>query len=149
MQIQNALINLSLVLVLIFTLAFKCGNDSDDNPTPPDNKRQINSGELTETIVKQIVTQREEMLATGAGGSPDSVTVTFENIDFGTSRIANKQDEFNGIPNGETVYPARVRYTAHRQRRNGTTEDQEVYYSYDFYVSKYGKWAVLANGPAR
>ncbi len=140
MKTQNAILNLILIFALLSTLAFKCGDNTSNDG---------NFGQLTETIVKQVVTKREERLATGAGGSPDSVTVTFENIDFGTTRIANKKDEFEGIPNGETVYPVGVRYTPHRQWRNGTTEDTEIYYSYDFYLNKYGEWAVLANGPAR
>jgi hypothetical protein len=150
MNTQNAFFNLSLVFVLLFVLAFKCGNDSEPSAKPtPDNKIQKDSDQLTETMVEQVVTQREERLATGAGGSPDSVTVTFERIDFGTTRTATKQDEFDGVPNGETVYPARVKYTPHRRWENGTKEDPEINYNYDFFVNKYGQWDALGRGPVK
>ena len=148
MKIQNALINLSLLVVLLFTPAFKCGENTGDD-LPADNGQSVNWGQLTETIVKQVVTQREERLATGDGGSPDSVTVTFESIIFGTIRTANKQDELDGVPKGQTVYPAKVRYIPHRRWENGTKEDPEINYSYDFFVNKYGQWDSLGRGPAR
>jgi len=147
MTTQTAFINFSLILVLLLTLAFKCGNNSSDEN--PGNEPHTNTGALTEATVKQFITGREERAATGAGGSPDSVTVTFESINFGTTRTATVQDQYDGVPKGETVYPMRVKYTPHRRWINGTKEDPEIYYSYDFYLNKYGEWDALSKGPVR
>jgi hypothetical protein len=138
MKLQNSVITLGLVLTVFFSLAFRCGTPSGTS-----------SEALTESDVKQLITRREKMLATGVGTSPNSADVTFESIKFGTTRTANKQDEFDGVPEGETVYPVRTKYTAHRQWGSGSTEDRETYYDWDFFKNNYGEWDAIGKGPAR
>jgi hypothetical protein len=135
MKLQNSVITMGLVFTVFFSLALKCGTPS--------------GGDLTESDVKQLITRREKMLATGVGTSPNSADVTFESIKFGTTRTANKQDEIDGVPEDETVYPVRTKYTAHRQWGDGTSEDRETYYDWDFFKNSYGEWDAIGKGPAR
>jgi hypothetical protein len=145
MNTQNALINLSLIFVLLLTLAFKCGNNNPNrsaNPTPTP-KIHTNSGSLTEEIVKQVITEIEERVITGSESAPDSVAINFKSISFGTTRTANTADEFSGIPTGASVYPVKIRYTAQRQFSNGINppETLERDWGYDFYLNKQGNWS--------
>jgi hypothetical protein len=126
MKLRNSVISLGLVFTVFFSFAFKCGTDGGSS----------NSGTLTDADVKQLITRREKSLATGVGTSPSSADVTFESIKF-------------GVPEGETVYPVRTKYTAHRRWGGGATEDRETNYDWDFFKNSYGEWDALGKGPAR
>ena len=116
--------------------------------TPPD-KNEAHSGPLTETIVKQVVTRIQERAITGVSWKPDSLTIDFEIISFGTTRKANLQDEFGGIPKGETVYPVRVKHTIHNHFKNGSKEDLEEDWIFEFFKNKFGEWEGYYAGDAK
>jgi hypothetical protein len=140
-----SLINLGLVFVLCFGVASASEVDNVGS-TNAEGSTAAGSASLTEDVVKQLITKREENLTKSSTG-PKSITVTFESIRFGQSRRANEQDKIDGIPT-QTVYPVRVKYTAVHQYAN---EDQskEHHYNYNFYEDSYGEWAALGVGPVR
>ncbi len=137
MKHQPLLVSLSLVFVLCFSLAFKSRND---------NSSGTGAGNLTEDIVKQIITSRENNVTKYSTG-PKSVTITFESIQFGTPRRANQQDKIDGIPT-EMVYPVRAKYTTVHHYSN-EDEEKKNYYGYNFYIDSYGEWNALGTGPVR
>ncbi len=105
------------------------------------------AGKLTEEDVKKFVTRKEQNLATGVGSSHKSVTVDFQEIQFGATRAPNERDKFDGI-RSDTVYPVRVKFTSHRTWGNGETEDKVINYNYDFYTNDFSEWDALLQGPA-
>ncbi len=134
MKLQSGLVSLSLVFVVCFGLAFKFDGKNNVSASP---------GTLTEEIVKTFVTAKNKKVP------PDNiVSITFESIQFGKTRTANKADEYEGIPAGETVNPVRVKYSVRRHWSTGD-DDKQVYYDYSFYKNNYGEWDALGNGPVR
>ncbi len=146
MKHPSLLVSLGLVFVLCFGLAFTHKRVSSGN-TVSTGLRTTSPADLTEEIVKQIVTKRENNLTKYSTG-PKSVTVTFESVRFGKTRGANRQDEIDGIPPGETVHPVRVKYTSMYHYSN-TDEEKNIHYDYNFYKDSYGEWAALGVGPVR
>ena len=146
MKQHSLLVSLGLVVLLCLGLGFTQERASAGR-TVSTGSGTTSATDLTEAVVKQIVTKRENNLTKYSTG-PKSITVTFESIQFGRTRAANKQDEFNGIPLGETVHPVRVKYTSVRHYSN-TDEEKNIHYDYDFYKDSFGEWAALGVGPVR
>jgi hypothetical protein len=99
MKKHPLLVSLGLVFVMCFGLAFKFSDNNHGSGT--------DARDLTEDIVKQIITRRENNVTKSSMG-PKSVTVTFESVRFGKPRKANEQDKIDGIPT-EMVYPVRAK----------------------------------------
>jgi hypothetical protein len=128
---KQSLLNSSLSLGFVLCVGLGCGlGEKTSRP---------NSAGPTEADVKQFITRKEEASATGHGGQAGSVTLTFQNIRFGASREADRRDRLvNGIT-GSTVYPVRVKYTAHRTWPGGS-QDQTIHRDYEFFQDQNGEW---------
>ena len=138
MKKHPLLVSLGLVFVMCFGLAFKCSDNNRGSGT--------DARDLTEDIVKQIITRRENNVTKSSMG-PKSVTVTFESIQFGKPRKANEQDKIDGIPT-DMVYPVRAKYTTVHHYSN-ENQEKNNHYDYEFYKDSYDEWAALGVGPVR
>jgi hypothetical protein len=145
--IQNwaiSLQSLGIVFVLLLSTAFVCSNGSESTSGENSIVSTTNSAALTEAIVKEIITTKEKRVN-------DEVLkpeVTFESVRIGKTRKANKADEYEGIPAGETVYPVRVKYNVTLQYSTGP-ETKNHHYDWDFFKDEHGEWATLGKGPVR
>jgi len=103
---------------------------------------------LTEANVKEVVTRQANHVVDGSISAPKSITVTFESVRIGSTRKANKADEYEGIPPKATIYPVRVKYTAiyHYSRSD---ETNHYYYDYLFFRDSFNDWKTLGLGPVR
>lgn len=105
------------------------------------------ASKLTEEIVKAHVTKLEQALV-GKESAHTKVDLTFQAVEIGTPRAANMQDDIDGA-HGDTIYPARVKYTSFRSWPSGETRTLEIYYAYNFYVDDFGGWGAIGLGPVR
>lgn len=147
-KIRSSIISLIIVAAVIFGMAFKCGRDNpnDPDPTPTPGRNTRNTG-LTENIVKNYIKEYEEKVnPPGGSGAPNSIEVTFDDIEIGQPRDTNEEDKLRGAKSGG-VYPVSVRYTL---IKNFRTEDIPVDKAsfYEFYQNAQGLWEAFYIGPA-
>ena len=143
--IQNWAVSLQLlgiVCVLLFNTAFGCGGN-DSNLVTDLPASTTNAEALTEEIVKEIIT--EKVIRTNKDFETE---ITFESVRIGKTRTANKVDENNGVPAGETVYPVRVKYTVVIQTSTGP-QTTNHHYDWDFFKNNFGEWASSGRGPVQ
>ncbi len=133
---------LGIVFVLLFNTAFVCGGN-ESNLVTDLPASTTNSETLTEVIVKEIITAK--VIRTNKDFETE---ITFESVRIGKTRTANKADENQGIPAGETVYPVRVKYTVVLQTSTGP-QTTNHHYDWDFFKDSFGEWASLGKGPVR
>ena len=119
-----------------------CGSDPHRNVID-------SSPSLSEEDVREFISTKEKSLATGVGSSHTASQVEFVDIRFGNRRQTNERDRVvNGIT-GDTVHPVRVKYVSHRTWDDGSSEDKEIHYDYEFYQDEYGEWGAYLVGPVR
>lgn len=105
---------------------------------------------ITQEVVKKFITQREEKDQGQFNGGKNLKSISFESVQFGTSRKA-LPGELIRVPAGTTIYPVRVKYTTHRAwpANAGAPEAVTIHWTYDFYKDEYGEWTGASTGPVR
>ncbi len=140
---------IAIVFAILFGAAFQCGKENDGTDSrkrstdvrqekTDSRKDKTNSGDLTEEIVKRIITESIEQSVMGVTG-PLSVDVKFKSIKFGTSETPSRQDEIDGI-RSDVYYPVRVKFTIIRHYTD-SDQEEERYEDCKFFKDSFGEWA--------
>lgn len=150
MKIQNSLITVALAFVMLFGMAFQCGQN--DGSRSEGKSRQANqttrqtsaTNELTKEFVMDYIKRREKESVENERPSV-SVTLNFETVRFGTPyKYEIDSGLIRDIVIGETVYPVKGIYT---RTRESASESKTVTQEWDylFYKDVNGKWTSSAS----
>lgn len=130
------LLTIAIVFTVLFGAAFQCGKDNDGGKDS--RTKNMDSGGLTEEIVKRKITESIESSVMGVTG-PKSVDVEFKSIKFGTSETPSEQDKIDNI-RSDIYYPVRVKYTIIRHYTD-SDQEEERYEDCKFFIDSYGEWS--------
>ena len=157
-KISPGLVNLGIVFLLFFTLAFACnkgGQDSGTTSNSAQTKSRINpsstrtsGGGPTEADVKAYVSEYEQMLhPTGESSSePISIDISFRQVQFESPRPADTGDKVRKVES-DYVYPVIVEYTLSEEYSDGM-HPTEKKNKFELYRNAQGGWSGFEYGPA-